>query len=196
MPTPTAIVRQKFDGIVSEVPARPFWKWGTERAAWAYEMARRGSKVKLRSWPELSGEAQDFANTLFGISEDIKVSETIPQSQFKAGARPSSGFTSLTRAWNLHALDTELVRDFKEFIAGQRQTQGIQRPRGRQGRTTRRCPWNHLEMIDVANGNDSNRGNLNSARRRAVELSKALRHAIVRAANRRPGILSLFTLPR
>ena len=141
------------------------WRNGEERAAFAYELARRSSTalLSLPTYPELTAYEQDFLKQHFGVADCRWAARS---------TRPGGYSDTLPHHWNLRETDTALCKLFVSWLAWQREKFGIPKPKARPTKS-RPVSWTWLEILDTEHGLDeSERSIKTKARRLAQQYSK------------------------
>jgi hypothetical protein len=149
-----------------------------DRAAWLYELARRGANVrKLPPFYKLPEELANQWVEYFGAHRDAGRMTHRSTGIWNLIAAP--GWTRPAPIeWNLHAPFHQLARDFKMFIDMERWFQEIRPTRGPKGKATRNkgrknrpFSWAWPELMDRADAkeklNNSERSSLSEARKAA-----------------------------
>lgn len=155
-----------------------------DRAAWLYELARRGTTGrKLPPFYKLPEEVANQWVELFGASQDSGRITHRSTGIWNLIAAP--GWTRPAPIeWNLYAPFHRLARDFKLFIEMEKWCQQIRPARGPKGKVTRNkgrknrpFSWAWPELMDRAAAkeklNNSERSSLSEARKATREFFSA-----------------------
>ena len=150
------------------------WRNGEERAAFAYEMARRASVEMLRlpTFPELTSEERRFLLTIFGLSDARWAAKQSKPDKQENGYSEPCPF-----CWNLNETNSALCKLFCRWLESQRQKFSIARPKFRPTKS-RPVAWTWVEILDAKHGlNDSQRSIKTKANRLARQFCKQLHNA-------------------
>lgn len=135
-------------GIIQPCPLVWYWYYGADFAAYAYELARRADrKLELKEYPELSMDESFFLINIFGNGKARKC-----DALYVTNLDPSQPIKSRTGyshpvIFRLDAPMNTLRQVFEKFIKEQREIGNI-KPRKSPGETSKRPPWNYVELLD------------------------------------------------
>lgn len=121
------------------------WRNGEERAAFAYELARRSSPqaLKLPTYPELTAHDQNFLKSLFGIAD----------ARWTAFSNQREHTAQCLRFWNLKEADAALVKTFKHWLSAVRSQQQVQKPKRQQPQNKKPPNWDgDINLLDKETG--------------------------------------------
>jgi len=147
------------------------WRHGQQRAALAYELARRLYRSQdLPVYLNLTASEHALVNALLGVS-DLNV---VMAAHISEGAVTRLGWSDATPwHWNLRASDNSLKDAFLLYIHQQREKHEIRKPIARPGQKARRAAWTWPELMDLVHFKlkhpvtNSDRETLRKARRAA-----------------------------
>lgn len=153
--------------------ARFAWKDGYERAAFAYELARRTCKKLLRlpTYPELTRGERESLKRVAGVSDARWVAK-----QYSPGSPHGdvNGYATCPLFWNLRETDTAICNVFRRWLDNEREKAGIARRKARPNKS-RPVPWNWLEILDAESGlTDTERSTKTKAVRLALQFAEQL----------------------
>lgn len=152
-----------------------FWRSGEERAAYAYELLRRSSPKALRlpTYPELTSQERAFLKVTFGRSDRRTAAQIL-----EPDCRPDGYSDRCPYRWNLRETDAALCKLFVRWLASERQTLGVKKPKARPT-PSRPVSWKQLENFDANVGlGDSERSANAKLRQEAQNLAAQLKNAL------------------
>lgn len=123
------------------------WRYGQQRAALAYELARRLYRNQdLPIYLGLTGTEHTLVNALLGVSDlnIVMAARATDRSALRPGWSDPAPWH-----WNLRASDNSLKDAFLRYIHQQREKHGIRKPIARPGQKARRAAWAWPELMDL-----------------------------------------------
>ena len=123
------------------------WRHGQQRAALAYELARRLYRNQdLPVYLNLTASEHALVNALLGVS-DLNI---VMAAHISDRAATRLGWSDATPwHWNLRASDNSLKDAFLLYIHQQREKHGIRKPIARPGQKAGRAAWAWPELMDL-----------------------------------------------